>query len=80
MAKYEFVGIRENDYDVFCIDGIDITSARWRSTGNCVAVVDPKAQQPYSFTEFYIERDFGSRLIFAQGFFSNGKEAFFQKV
>lgn len=80
MERYEFVGTRGNDYDVFCINGVDVTSAKWRSTGKCVMVVDPKTKQTYSFTEFYIERDFGSDLVFAQGYFSNGKEAFFEKI
>lgn len=80
MSRYEFVGTREREYDVFCIDGVDITSSKWRSTGNCVTVVDPKTGKTYSFTEYYIERLLGDNLFFAQGYFGNGKEAFFEKT
>ncbi len=80
VYKYDFLGSRTDKNKPFYIDGINVSTKQWYTTGNCVTVFDIKSNHEYIFSEYYIYKDDTSKVIFAAGALINGKEAFYIRV
>ncbi len=79
MHNYKFVGIRENTNEAFYIDGVNISSKEWYSTGVCVAIYCEKDKNSYVFSEYYVKKSTNEKMIFVAGKLKNSGEAFYKK-
>ena len=77
MKDYTFLG--KSNGKKFCIKGIDVFSYKWRSTGKCDIVLDPKTKDPYSFSIYEIETD-SRKITFLAGKLSDDNWAFYMEA
>lgn len=76
MKKYTYLG--KSNGKRFCIDGVDVFSNKWRTKGECDIVLDPKTNEPYSFSVYTIEKT-DKTVTFLAGHFDDDDWSFFKE-
>ena len=77
MKDYTFLG--KSNGKKFCIKGIDVFSYKWRTTGKCDIVLEPKTKRPFSFSMYEIETD-SRKISFLAGKFDDDDWAFYMEA
>lgn len=72
MHKY----LGKSDKDCFYIKGVDLFRHKWKTVGDCAAVMEPESKRVYTFSVYEVEQ--GNRVItFIAGKNYDGEWLFF---
>ncbi len=53
MKNYRFIG--KTSKESFLIKGINVFSEKWKTTGECISVVNPQNGKNYTFSKYIID-------------------------